>query len=217
MVQILKEVYSDVSLGSVLGFKGGTALYLFYQLPRFSVDLDFDLLDETKKEVVFQKVGTIVKKYGEVRDAREKHYNIFFLLSYKKGESQLKIEMSKRAFGSSYELKNYLGIPMLVMKLDDMFAHKLVALLERKEIANRDIFDIWFLLKDRNDINWNIVEGRTGMKQKDYLEKCVRALEALPNKNILSGMGELLDEKMKVWARENLLKDVIFLLKLKNE
>lgn len=87
MVQILKEVYSDVSLGSVLGFKGGTALYLFYQLPRFSVDLDFDLLDETKKEMVFQKVGMIVKKHGEVRDARDKHYNIFFLLSYKKGES----------------------------------------------------------------------------------------------------------------------------------
>lgn len=217
MVQILKDVYSDVSLGSVLGFKGGTALYLFYQLPRFSVDLDFDLLDETKKEMVFQKVGTIIKKYGEVRDARDKYYNIFFLLSYKKGESQLKVETSKRVFGSSYELKNYLGIPMLVMKLDDMFAHKLVALLERNEIANRDIFDIWFLLKDRNDVNWDIVEERTGMKQKDYLEKCVRALEALPNKNILSGMGELLDEKMKIWAKENLLKDVIFLLKLKVE
>lgn len=106
---------------------------------------------------------------------------------------------------------------MLVMKLDDMFAHKLVALLERKEIANRDIFDIWFLLKDRNNVNWNIVEERTGMRKKDYLEKCIRALEALSNKNILSGMGELLDEKMKIWAKENLLKDVIFLLKLRNE
>ncbi len=217
MIQVLKEIYSDISLGPILGFKGGTALYLFYNLPRFSVDLDFDLMDETKKEVVFQKVGDIVRKYGEVRDERDKYYNLFFLLSYKKNESQLKIEISKRVFGSSYEPKNYLGIPMLVMKLEDMFAHKLVALLERHEIANRDIFDIWFLLKGNTNINWKIVEERTDEKRKEYIKKCVETLKAMSKINILSGMGELLDEKMKAWVKVSLLKDTIFLLKLKNE
>ncbi len=43
LVQILKDVYSDGKLGRYLGFKGGTACYLFYNLPRFSVDLDFAL------------------------------------------------------------------------------------------------------------------------------------------------------------------------------
>lgn len=48
LVKILKNIYSDKDLRNVLGFKGGTALFLFYGLPRISVDLDFNLLDEKK-------------------------------------------------------------------------------------------------------------------------------------------------------------------------
>ena len=44
MLQILKDIYSDPKLSTALGFKGGTALMFFYNLPRFSVDLDFNLL-----------------------------------------------------------------------------------------------------------------------------------------------------------------------------
>ena len=46
LLQILKDIYSDTSIAPYLGFKGGTAALLFYDLPRNSVDLDFDLLDE---------------------------------------------------------------------------------------------------------------------------------------------------------------------------
>lgn len=53
LLQILKDIYSDTTISPFLGFKGGTAAYMFYDLDRFSVDLDFDLLDETKKEIVF--------------------------------------------------------------------------------------------------------------------------------------------------------------------
>lgn len=44
-VDILRAVYSDPLLRNTLGFKGGTAAMLFYGLPRFSVDLDFNLLE----------------------------------------------------------------------------------------------------------------------------------------------------------------------------
>lgn len=40
-------------------------------------------------------------------------------------------------------------------------------------------------------------------------------LEKLSNRGILSGIGELIDFKQKIWAKENLLKDTIFLLKLR--
>jgi len=46
MVQLLKDIYSDIELANYLGFKGGTALMFFYELPRFSVDLDFNLIHE---------------------------------------------------------------------------------------------------------------------------------------------------------------------------
>jgi len=53
LLQILVDIYSDKTVGPFLGFKGGIAAYLFYGLDRFSVDLDFDLLDETKEEYIF--------------------------------------------------------------------------------------------------------------------------------------------------------------------
>lgn len=215
MIKILKGIYSDVSLGPLLGFKGGTAAMLFYDLPRLSVDLDFNLLDEEKKDLVFSKVSGIVKKFAEVREKKDKFYTLFWLLSYQKGQSQLKVEISKRSFGSSYEVKDYLGVSMLVMKKEDMLANKLIALLERRELANRDIFDIWFMLNNNWEVNWKAVKDRIKIEPKQYLQKCITFLEKNPPKSILSGMGELLEPKMKAWVKENLIKDTVFLLKLK--
>jgi predicted nucleotidyltransferase component of viral defense system len=56
LVRILKDIYTDIELGGLLGFKGGTALMFFYQLPRFSVDLDFHLIDVEKQTFVFEKI-----------------------------------------------------------------------------------------------------------------------------------------------------------------
>lgn len=52
MLRILKDIYTDPDLNSLLGFKGGTALMFFYNLPRFSVDLDFNLLDAEKEQLM---------------------------------------------------------------------------------------------------------------------------------------------------------------------
>ena len=73
MMQILKDIYSDAMLASVLGFKGGTALMFFYQLPRFSVDLDFNLLDVSEQEEVFKLVRGILLKYGKIHEIGRAH------------------------------------------------------------------------------------------------------------------------------------------------
>jgi len=52
LLQILKDIYTDIEISSSLGFKGGSALMFFYDLPRFSVDLDFNLLDIEKEKHV---------------------------------------------------------------------------------------------------------------------------------------------------------------------
>lgn len=214
MITLLKEIYSDLTLGTLLGFKGGSAMYFFHKLPRFSVDLDFDLLNVSKKELVFSKISEIAKKHGEVRESREKYYNLFWLISYKKGGRQLKIEINKKGTGSLYEVKSYLGVPMKIMVKEDMFAHKLEALVERKRLASRDIFDTWYMLKELWDINWNIIGIKTSTEKKKFLKRCIDLLEKSPPESILSGLGELLDNKQKVWAKENLIKDTIFHLKL---
>lgn len=213
LIKILKDIYTDTSIGPVLGFKGGTAAYLYHGLSRESLDLDFDLLDETREDLVFEKIETIAKNYGKIKEHRKKRYNLFLLLSYEDETPNIKIEINRREFGSSYEVKSYLGISMKVMVREDMFAHKLVAMYERIGNANRDIYDVWFFLNNDWPINKEIVEKRAGVSFKDFLQKCIEALEKLLDRGILAGMGELLDEKQKVWVKVNLRKDTIFLLK----
>lgn len=62
LTQILKDIYSDIELANSLGFKGGTALMFFYDLPRFSIDLDFNLLYLAKEKTVYEKVRKILQK-----------------------------------------------------------------------------------------------------------------------------------------------------------
>ena len=214
LIKILKDIYTDGSLGPLMGFKGGTAAYLFYGLDRFSVDLDFDLLKKIKEQEVFKKVEEIVKKYGIIKEKTDKRNTLFFLLSYSEEAQNIKIEINKRSFNSQYEVKNYLGISMLVIRKEDMFAHKLVALTERGKVANRDIFDIHYFLKSDWEINRAIIEKRTKMRFADYLKKCIKFVEGIPARGILSGIGELVNEKQKVWVKSKLKEDTIFLLKL---
>ena len=220
LIKILKDIFTDHGLGPILGFKGGTAAYLFYDLNRFSVDLDFDLLDESKEDFVFEEVRKILENYGTVKEADKKRFNLFYMLSYddkSPGAQNIKVEINRRDFGSKYDVRAYLGISMKVMVKEDMAAHKLVAMYERLGKANRDVFDAWFFLEHNWPINKQIVEARTGMSFKDFLKKCIDLLEKIDDKNILAGMGELLDEKQKAWIKTNLKKDTLFLLKLKLE
>ncbi|MBI1871265.1 MAG: nucleotidyl transferase AbiEii/AbiGii toxin family protein, partial [Chlamydiae bacterium] len=140
-----------------------------------------------------------------------------YVLSYDNkvlGAQNIKVEINRREFGSRYEVKAYLGISMKVMTREDMAAHKLVAMVERMGKTNRDIYDTWHFLEKNWPINKAIVETRAGMSFKNFLQKCIDLLEKLGERHILSGMGELLDEKQKVWAKANLRKDTIFLLKV---
>jgi predicted nucleotidyltransferase component of viral defense system len=217
LLQILKDIYSDADISPYLGFKGGTAAYIFHDLKRFSVDLDFDLLDESKEDQVFFKVEQIVKNYGKIKEARKKRFNLFFLISYEEKAQNIKIEINRRMFDSRYEIKTYLGISMLVMTKEDMFAHKLMAMHERMGKSNRDIFDVWFFSKNHWPINKKIVEERSKMSFVELLDKCITQLEKTASRNILDGIGELLSEKQKNWAKANLVSDTVFLLKLMRE
>ena len=74
MAQILTMVFKDKDLCNLLGFKGGTALMFFHGLPRFSTDLDFNLLDESKVDFVYEKVRNILSKFGKIDDEAKKFF-----------------------------------------------------------------------------------------------------------------------------------------------
>ena len=213
LIQILKDIYSDIELSNCLGFKGGTALMFFYDLPRFSVDLDFNLLDKEQEDLVYSKVRKILLKYGSIHDEVKKYYGPLIVLNYGHGERNLKVEISNRPFENSYEIKNLLGINVKVMIQEDLFAHKLCALLDRNNLTNRDIFDCWFFLVKRTPINKNIVESRMKMPLTEYLQKCIDLLESMSDKGLLQGLGELMDDSVKQFVQNKMRSETISLLK----
>jgi predicted nucleotidyltransferase component of viral defense system len=128
---------------------------MFYGLDRFSVDLDFDLLlfegeadNQEIEQEIFEKVVKIALQYGQVKQSRIKRFNLFIVISYDDNVQNIKIEVNRRQFGSRYELKTLLGISMLVMVREDMFAHKLMAMYERLGKTSRDVYDVYYFAKN---------------------------------------------------------------------
>jgi len=214
LVSILKEIYSDIAIATALGFKGGTAQMLFYDLPRFSVDLDFNLLDPGKSKGIYSRIRSILLNYGTIRDEAQKHFGLLLILDYGMHERNLKIEVSNRLYPDTYEIKNYLGIPVKVMVKPDLFAHKLCALLDREFLINRDIFDIYYFLIQKTPVNRSIVEIRTGMELSAYLGKCISEIEEIRSISLRNGLGELVDPGLKAFVKTKLKSETIQLLKI---
>lgn len=214
MMHILKDIYSDSELFDCLGFKGGTALMFFHDLPRYSVDLDFNLLDVNKEKVVYEKMKVLLTKYGVLEDEALKFFGPVFVLNYGQYERKLKVEISNRQYEGNYEIRNLLGIDMKVLVKPDMFAHKLCALLERNEMTGRDVFDCWFFLDKQTPINIDIVEKRMGMPLLDYLQCCINAVGKISDKTIMNGLGELTEGDIKKFCKTKLRLDTIALLRI---
>lgn len=219
MGRILRDIYTDTSMASLLGFKGGTCAYLFYNLPRFSVDLDFDLIEDREgdQKLVFEKVQKILEAYGKIKDSHKKRHTIFFLLSYGDADHNIKVEVNIRMhipnIREHFELKESLGISMLIGKKPYLFASKLAALTSRGRIAMRDIYDIWYFAKNNWDIDADVLRIRTDKSVKRHFAHCIALINKVQDNQILQGLGELLSEKEKTWVKNHLRKEAVFLLK----
>lgn len=85
LTNILIDIYKDSMVGPVLGFKGGTAGMLFYNLPRFSVDLDFDLIPNYKEgskelENFLGNMTDLLSKKYTIKDQSVKYRTFFWLV-----------------------------------------------------------------------------------------------------------------------------------------
>ncbi|MBR0304771.1 MAG: nucleotidyl transferase AbiEii/AbiGii toxin family protein [Bacteroidales bacterium] len=213
MMQVLLAIFRDKELSVQLAFKGGTSLMLFHKLPRFSTDLDFNLLDDTKAESVFHALHNLLLRFGKIDDEAMKFYGPLLVLNYGGGNRMLKIEVSTRQYDNHYEIKTLAGTDVRVMITSDMFAHKLCALGER--ITPRDIFDVWFFLQKSTAINPNIVRLRTGMSVADYAAQCAESVRKTSPKVLMQGIGELIgDEKQKTFVRSRLIEEAASNLEL---
>lgn len=217
MIRILKDIYTDNSLGKLLGFKGGTMAYLFYDLPRVSVDLDFDLMNKDLEMIVFEKIKVLLEKYGKLLECIVKKNTLFYLLDYGFDERKLKVEITRNRTKTNFVVMNYLGISMLVMNRSAMVAGKLLALTLRTKFANRDVFDIWYFLKNGYEIDWSVVKDKNGEDVKKIINKAILRVEKIKDNEILNGLGDLLDNSMKDFVRRHLKEDVLLELRMRLE
>lgn len=214
MAQILTLIYKDKDLCNLLGFKGGTAMMFFHGLPRFSTDLDFNLLDESMSNYVYEKVRNILLKFGTIDDEAKKFYGPVMVLDYGKGERMLKVEISTRQYDNHYEMITLAGTDIRVLTIPDMFAHKLCAMGER--LSPRDVFDVWFFLQKKHaNINEQIVQLRTGKGVSEYAEWCAKRVRETSPKLLMQGLGEVIDDThTKSFIKTKLIDETVQALEL---
>jgi len=187
-----------------LVFKGGTALYRFYNLNRFSEDLDFDMIGKRFDiDKMIKKVTRNLEITGMQRTLSEKieyknETNIKFSIrgplydGSKNSMSRITINISKRERPiSPFEkllIATYPEIPsfeLYVLDEREIAAEKIRCILTREK--PRDIYDLWFLSKknispDISLINKKLKIYKLRFNQEKFLEK--------------------VNEKHKMWKRD---------------
>lgn len=214
---ILRDIYQHPVLQAQLAFKGGTCLYFFYGLPRFSTDLDFSLVSGvSESDFDPGMLHSILSENLSVREHSDKRLTWFWLGNYEKGLQNIKVEVSKRNFPDHYDLKDFLGVSVRTLDLGTMFAHKLCAVTDRRQMVNRDLYDAWWLLKQIVPIRKEIIVERTGKILPEYLEYLLEYVEKnIDKRHIVAGLGELLDRSQKDWIRDHLFDDLIAQIQLR--
>lgn len=184
MFRVLRAVADDAHLTKVLVFKGGTCASMRGFLDRFSVDLDFDYVggaDEmgatrTRLEKLFSNLGLTMKdSSGEVPQ---------YFLKYPASDGErntLKFEATTLAsVANKTEKVRLLDIDRVFscQTIETMFAHKLVALVDRYErhgsIAGRDVYDIHHFFLNGVSYDTGVIQDRRGVPALAYL-KDIRA------------------------------------------
>lgn len=187
-----------------LVFKGGTALYKFYNLNRFSEDLDFDAIGKRfDADKITKKIIRNLELAGMQRALPEKieysnETNIRFAIrgplydGSKNSMSRVTINISKRERPISPIMKLLIStfpeIPsfeLSVLDIEEIAAEKIRCIITREK--PRDIYDLWFLSKkgitlDVSLINKKLKIYKLTFNQKKFIEK--------------------VNEKQKMWKRD---------------
>ncbi len=205
LMKIIKDIFNS-KYASQLAFKWWTASYFLYWLDRFSTDLDFDFF---WKENIDDWIVEILKQYWQVKKWQK------IILSYGEQETNIKVDINRKVRKSNkYDIIDFYGTGIKVQTKATLFSNKLVALSER--FTNRDIYDVYFFFSNLFDIDENIVRERTWMSVYQLLQKILKILERLPkNYKILDWLWELLNDKQKSFVKNNLLSELIGVIKLK--
>lgn len=213
-------------MGGKLGFKGGTALYFFHGLDRFSVDLDFDWIAPKGGPDDFRSgLRAILSKRfpaWKIADSGDVAKSARLLCDYGGGR-KLKVEVSWPVCPNRYVEKPLFGVPVTVMVPECMYANKLAAtysrFLAKDALANRDLWDVRFFSKLGIKPDESVIRCRTARFPKGEMSagEYFAFLRAFLVKNrkrfeprVTDGLGDLLPTKSdRDRAKATLYPDVL--------
>lgn len=154
----LSYLYKMPGAGDLL-FKGGTALRIIYQSPRFSEDLDFtgqNIYDTSAIEQLFISTLTEIEKTGITIDLKEAkpttggylgiiHYELHDFIEDMKFEVSLRRGKTQKNDISSI-INDYVPSYSLIHQAaKEIVGGKIAALLDRQK--PRDYYDLYFILR----------------------------------------------------------------------
>jgi predicted nucleotidyltransferase component of viral defense system len=152
---ILKGLY-DSLFGRNIILKGGTALRLAYDSPRFSEDLDFSLTHDALKGKFPVLVKKIIAPFRELvlTDLKEKYHTYLAEIKVTEGylpfPFRVKIEISKRKIKNYESRLHLITSPVTTVRalgqvstLEQIYRDKLSCLKGRAK--PKDFFDLWYI------------------------------------------------------------------------
>lgn len=138
-------------------FKGGTALRILYNSPRFSEDLDFSATMSDIKAIETSIVSTLeeIEREGVDTNIQEAKMTsggylaiISFVINHLTTSIQLEIslrEKKKKGEAATIASDFMPSYTLMHLKKEDLIKEKIQALLSRKK--PRDFYDVYFLLR----------------------------------------------------------------------
>ncbi len=171
---ILRLLYSETSN---LIYKGGTSLFMFYNLPRFSDDLDFNVKDGIDLVPIIRKVSKVISILGihhNYKVLNKNRISTSFIFSIEGALYTTPVSRITVKIDFSFREKTLL--PPIINTYNPIYSDLLpfdTICMDPKEIMNekvraiitrnkaRDLFDVYFLLKNYNlKFGWKIIEEK---------------------------------------------------------
>ena len=194
-VELLEGLNSRKVLDHLI-FCGGTMLRLCHELNRYSVDLDFWLLNKEYTANIFKETKKYLAENYRLKKAANRKEGLVFEFAARGYPRSLKIEIRKQKAKIRHEGKiafskhNPIQIMVKAATLDEMMKAKVETFLDRVQI--RDVFDIEFLLKR----GVKIIASR-----KELLE-IQKLITKFKTKDYKVALGSLLDFKERQYYKQ---------------
>lgn len=221
----LKYFY-DLEKSNKIYFKGGTAIKFLYGSFRFSEDLDFS--SDLKEEEIISLIQKAIKNLSReisVSFKQEKSVADSFTGRIFQGISDFSFSLTVRLDISLREKPIHIEntyietafpivpYPLVVhLAAKEILAEKIRALIIRGK--GRDLFDIWFLLSKKIEIDWDLVNLKMSFyNRKTDLKEIMTIIKEMPDQEIKKDLTKFLPlnqresaEKVKTWLIDKLRK-----------